>query len=159
MWIYWISGGVISFLIAALAIGREAHRLDRIAPRVTYQIEEAVDFVAKQIPLSTQSRLTFSGLNILIVAHMNWLHSLGLLPEGVIDREQDDSRDVLITENSLVAFLIGVAERSELHSINDVDLAHVTTSHIQYLRAIGCLGGEAQEISGGENAQGNHRLI
>lgn len=150
MWIYWVIAGVIIFVTAALTIGREARRLDRIAPRVTYQIEEAIHFVADRLPVSSQSHLTYEELNQLIVAHLNWLSSRGLLPEGVVDRQQDIMTTVVITEDYLVAYLMEVAEQLEFSIVNDVDIAHITTSHIQYLRAIGCLGPEAHRLSDGD---------
>ena len=37
-----VLSAVAVFAIAAGTIGREAHRLDAVAPRVVYEIEEAV---------------------------------------------------------------------------------------------------------------------
>ena len=57
-WVFAIIAAVLVFAIAAGTIGREAHRLDAIAPRAVYQLDEAVDFVADRIPAESQARLT-----------------------------------------------------------------------------------------------------
>ena len=61
---------VITFVIAALAIGRESHRLDGIAPRAVYRLDEAVDFVCDRLPSSSQARLTAAEVERLLIAHM-----------------------------------------------------------------------------------------
>ena len=53
-----VIAGVLVFAIAAGTIGREAHRLDAVAPRAVYQLDEAVDFVADRLPPASQARLT-----------------------------------------------------------------------------------------------------
>ena len=153
MWIYWVVAGVIIFLVAALTLGREARRLDGIAPRVTYEIDQAVHFVADRIPASTQSRLTHDELKFMISTHLNLLHRCGLMPEGVVDRKQDILKDFVIAEDSLVASLIMVGEQTGLYMIDDLDVAYITASHIQYLRAIGCLGPKVQGLSGRDSGQ------
>ena len=64
-------------MIAAVVVGREAHRLDSVAPRSVYIIDEAVEFVAEYLPADTQSRLTPDELEQLLTFHMRWLHAKG----------------------------------------------------------------------------------
>ncbi len=59
---------VITFVVAALAIGRESHRLDGIAPRAVYRLDEAVDFVCDRLPTSSQARLTPAEVERLLIA-------------------------------------------------------------------------------------------
>ncbi|MEY3029750.1 MAG: hypothetical protein RL058_113, partial [Actinomycetota bacterium] len=53
---------VLVFAVAALTIGREARRLDAVAPRAVYEIDEATEFVADRLPPDTQARLTYEEL-------------------------------------------------------------------------------------------------
>ena len=46
--VFVIVAAVAVFVIAALVVGREAHRLDAVAPRSVYIPEEAGEFVAKK---------------------------------------------------------------------------------------------------------------
>ncbi|MBK5331351.1 MAG: hypothetical protein JJD93_05235, partial [Ilumatobacteraceae bacterium] len=77
-----------TFVIAAVVVGREARRLDSVAPRSVYIVDEAVEFVAEYLPAGTQSRLTPDELEQLLTFHMRWLHAKGLQPENVVDRRQ-----------------------------------------------------------------------
>ena len=50
------------FVVAAVVIGREAHRVDGVAPRVVYDIDEATSYVADRLPPNSQARLTYEEL-------------------------------------------------------------------------------------------------
>ena len=83
--IFTIIAAVLVFALAAGAIGREAHRLDAIAPRAVYQLDEAVDFVADRLPPQSQARLTPAEVETLLVAHVQWLHDQGLQPDRAVE--------------------------------------------------------------------------
>ena len=66
-WVFAVVAAVAVFVIAAVVVGREAHRLDAVAPRVVYHLDEAVEFVADRVPPATQARLTPAELEQLLV--------------------------------------------------------------------------------------------
>lgn len=146
LWLFIGAAAVSVFLIAALTIGREARRLDALAPRAVYEIEQAAAFVAETLPASTQARLTMQELERLLVLHLNWLHSRGLLPEGVIDRRQDIDEPVIVSEDSMIGFLLGEAEREGIAILDDVDVVGVTDAHLAYFDAIGAVGPRADTV-------------
>ena len=134
---------IATFAIAAGAIGREAHRLDAIAPRAVYRLDEAVDYVADRLPAGSQARLTPAEVEQLLVAHMAWLHERGLQPDRVIDRPQDILEPVVVSENDLIAHLLGVADVIGVALLDDVDAVNVVDAHLAYLDAIGAVGPDA----------------
>jgi hypothetical protein len=131
------------FVIAAVAVGREARRLDAVAPRAVYEIEDAVQFVASRLAAESQARLTFDDLRKLLRAHLRWLHDKGLQPADVIDRRQDIDEDVVVDEDTLTAWLLAEAERREVEVLDDVDVYRVVRAHLEYFEAIGAVGPEA----------------
>ena len=131
------------FVIAATVIGREAHRLDALAPRVIYDIDEATSFVADRLPAHTQARLTYAELRKMLVLHMGWLHSNGLQPQDVTDRRQDITESVVFGEETLTAFLMGEAMEARIEVLDDVDIVHVVRAHLDYFEAIGAVGPSA----------------
>lgn len=131
------------FVIAAVVIGREARRLDAVAPRAVYELEDAVAFVAARIPADSQARLTFDEVRQLLVAHMRWLHARGLQPGDVIDRRQDIGDEVVVNEETLTAWLLGEAERQSIDLVDDVDAVHVVQAHLAYFEEIGAVGPRA----------------
>ena len=134
-----IVAGLIVFAIAAGTVGREAHRLDAVAPRVVYQIEQAVEFVADHLAPAAQARLTYPELEQLLTFHLRWLHAKGLQPDKVIDRRQDIALPVIIDETTEVAYLLSEAERAGL-DVLDEDIVHVVEAHTDYFAAIGDVG-------------------
>jgi len=131
------------FVIAAIVIGREAHRLDALAPRVVYDIDEATSFVADRLPSDSQARLTYAELRKMLVLHMGWLHSKGLQPKDVTDRRQDITESVVFGEETLTAFLMGEAMEARIEVLDDVDIVHVVRAHLDYFEAIGAVGPSA----------------
>jgi len=133
------------FAIAAVTIGREARRLDSVAPRAIYELEQATQFVADRLPSDTQARLTYAELRKLLVFHMRWLHDRGLQPEGVIDRPQDIVDEVVIDEQTVAAYLLGAAEQNRIEILEDVDVVHVVQAHLEYFSAIGAIGPQSND--------------
>lgn len=128
------------FVIAAVVLGREARRLDAIAPRAVYQLDEAVEYVADALPRSTQARLTPEELRTLLTAHMRWLHARGLQPDGITDRPQDIDATVVVDGTTVAAYLLGEAARMRVDVLDDVDVVHVVDAHLAYFSAIGAVG-------------------
>ena len=141
--VFALVAAVLVFVIAAVVVGREAHRLDAVAPRSVYVPEEAAEFVAEYLPVESQARLTPDDLDELLRAHMRWLHTKGLQPTNVIDRRQDITTPVVISEETLVAYLLGEAERHGVDVLDDVDIVNVVDAHLAYFEAIGAVGPRA----------------
>lgn len=140
-----VIAAVLVFAIAAVTIGREARRLDSVAPRAIYELEQATQFVADRLPSDTQARLTYAELRKLLVFHMRWLHDRGLQPEGVIDRRQDIVDEVVIDEQTVAAYLLGAAEQNRIEILEDVDVVHVVQAHLEYFSAIGAIGPQSND--------------
>ncbi|CAB4362679.1 unannotated protein [freshwater metagenome] len=141
--IYVMAAAVGTFVIAAVVVGREAHRLDAVAPRSVYIPEEAAEFVAEYLPQDSQARLTPNDLERLLTLHMRWLHSNGLQPANVVDRRQDIISTVVISEDTVAGYLLGEAEREGIEIIDDVDVVNVVEAHLAYFDAIGAVGPKA----------------
>ena len=138
-----VLAAIASFVIAALVIGREARRLDSVAPRAVYDLDQAIEFVADRLPAETQSRLTFDELRVLLKLHMRWIHEKGLQPADVIDRPQDITDVIVLGEETLTAYLLGKAEESRIEVLDDVDVVHVVRAHLAYFESIGAVGPSA----------------
>ena len=140
-----IIAAALVFAIAAVIIGREARRLDSVAPRAVYELEQATKFVADNLPSETQARLTFAELRKLLVFHMRWLHDKGLQPAGVVDRRQDIVDEVVIDEQTLTAYLLDAAEKNNIEILDDVDAVYVVKAHLKYFDAIGAIGPQSND--------------
>ena len=141
--VFAVIAAVAVFAIAAGAIGREAHRLDSVAPRAVYILDEAVDFVCDRLPPTSQARLTPAEVEQLLLFHMRWLHEHGLQPDDVVDLPQSIAAPVVITEDTLTAYLLGEAEANGVELLDDVDAVNVVEAHLAYFDAIGAVGPRA----------------
>ncbi len=141
--VFAVVAALLVFAIAAVVVGREAHRLDAVAPRVVYQLDEAVDFVCDRLPEESQARLTPEEVEQLLVFHMRWLHEQGLQPDQVVDLPQAIDETVVLTEDTLTAFLLGEAEANDIALLDDVDAVNVVEAHLGYFEAIGAVGPQA----------------
>jgi hypothetical protein len=134
---------VIVFVMAAVVVGREAHRLDAVAPRAVYMPDEAIDFVCDRLPEESQARLTPGEVEQLLTFHMQWLHAQGLQPDKVVDQRQAIDEQVVVTEDALTAYLLGEADRNGVDLLDDVDAVNVVEAHLAYFEAIGAVGPQA----------------
>jgi len=128
--LYVALAAVLVFVIAAVVVGREAHRLDAVAPRSVYIPQEALEFVAEYLPPESQARLTPDELEQLLLAHMRWLHAKGLQPTNVIDRRQDILGLVVIADDTV-------------NVDGDITLTFPSNgfdAHLAYFAAIGAVG-------------------
>jgi hypothetical protein len=141
--VFALAAALVVFAIAAGTIGREAHRLDAMAPRAVYQLDEAVDYVADRLPPDSQARLTPAEVDELLRAHLRWMHEQGLQPDKVIDARQGIDDRVVISEDALVAYLLAEAERLGVELLDDVDAVNVVDAHLAYFEAIGAVGPQA----------------
>ena len=132
------------FAIAAITVGREARRLDSVAPRVVYELDEAVIDVADRLPAASQARLTHDEVRELLRLHLGRMHQLGLLPADITDRRQDIEVPTFLEEIDEVAYVIGGAEQAGL-DIVDEDVAAVVEAHLAHLDAIGAVGPRATD--------------
>lgn len=138
-----VVAAVAVFVIAAVVVGREAHRLDAVAPRVVYSLEEATDFVCDRLPEESQARLTPGEVEQLLTFHMQWLHTQGLQPDRALDKKQDIDETVVVNETALAAYLLGEADRNDVDLLDDVDAVNVVDAHLAYFAAIGAVGPQA----------------
>ena len=143
--VFALLAALATFLIAAVVVGREARRLDAVAPRVVYRVDEAVEYMSDRLPEASQARLTPGEVEQLLVFHLRWLHAKGLQPIDVIDRRQDITTPTVITEDTLIGYLLGEAEREGVDLLDDVDAVAVADAHLAYLGAIGAVGPPADD--------------
>jgi hypothetical protein len=78
-----------------------------------------------------------------LVAHLGWLHEQGLQPDKPVDQRQGMTEQVVVSEDALVAYLLGAAEEAGVELLDDVDAVNVVDAHLAYLDAIGAVGPQA----------------
>ncbi|HTN79341.1 MAG TPA: hypothetical protein VMK16_06690 [Acidimicrobiales bacterium] len=134
------------FIIAAVVIGREAHRLDAMSPRVVFDLDEAVLSVSERLPIEVTSELSYADVRDLLRWHMADLRAQGLKPPAAMEEPQDPSKLIVVDEDASVSSLVARVA-SEGRSYRREDVEAVVEAHFAYLREIGAVGppaGDAQ---------------
>ena len=135
-----VVAAVAVFAIAAVVIGRESHRLDAVAPRAVYVVDEAIDYVADTVPPESQARLTHDEVRQLLALHMAQLREQGpAAARGRRPRPGHRRRPWWWRRRAPSGYVIGRAEAAGL-DVDDVDVVNVVEAHLAYLDAIGAVG-------------------
>ena len=134
----------IVFAVAAAVIGREARRLDAVAPNPTFDMDEAVEWVAEHLPFEVTAELSHDDVRRIIDWNLEFFRLKGVSGNG----------HGAVTEGPVV---VGGAETVEYVLARAVAIGveytapqvhAVLEAQMNYLEAIGAIGPEADEPPG-----------
>jgi hypothetical protein len=135
---------LISFTIAAGAIGREAHRLDSFSPVPVYDVEQAVGFVAERLPEDVSSRVSFWEVRAVLDASRDDQDHFGLSQESLVVQGPAHRVDQLVVvSDDRVARIASSLEQPHPTLLPD-DIGIVLAAELEYLRSIGAVGPQAE---------------
>ncbi len=139
---------LMSFVIAAVTVGREAHRLDSFSPVPVYDVERAVEFVAANLSEQASGTLSFWDVRQILDWSRDDLSGIGLSSESlvVLGPKQDLIDSPVVIDEERVSRLV---ERAidEGTSFTGVDIRSVLTAELGYLERIGAIGPAADEAA------------
>ena len=133
----WVSIAVIAvlvFVIAAVAIGRETHRLDAVAPAPTLDLYDAVDWIAEQLPVEISAHITYEDVRDIVTWHVEAMQERGVEPT----MGADGSLVIVDEERSVESLALRA-----LREGRDVDPRHIRAvldGELAYFAAIGAIG-------------------
>ena len=146
VWIFVVLAAVGVFVIAAVTVGREAFRLGHQPPPTVLDVDEAVHFVADDLPGEAQGRLTYDEVRTLVAAQLDLLRARGVLARpgeelaaGTNGETGRGEPPVVIADDDAVATLLGEVEDHEI-DVDDHDVFLVVSSLNRYLASIGAVG-------------------
>jgi hypothetical protein len=126
----------ISFVVAAVVIGREARRLGAQRKRPIYRLEDAVEHVADQLPFEVAAQLTHEDVRTLLRWHLNALQ----FEDGAILAVADDpDTDLLVVSDVDAVAALARRARAELPEVTMPQIRAVVACHLDYLVAIGAI--------------------
>jgi hypothetical protein len=134
-----VLAAALVFIIAAVVIGREAHRLDARSPRVVFDLDEAVLAVSERLPADVTAELSYADVRDIVRWHMADLHAQGLRPPTALEVPQDPTRLVVVDEEASIASLVA-RSASEGRTYRPDDVTAVVEAHFEHLREIGAVG-------------------
>lgn len=134
----------VVFAIAAIVIGREARRLDAVPPQPTFDMDEAVQWVAENLPFEVSAVLSHDDVRRIIDLNLEYFRIKGVSGNG---SSAGSTGPVVVGGAETVKYVLERAEASgtpytatQVHAVLDAQLT--------YLEAIGAIGPEAPPDAG-----------
>ena len=125
---------VVVFVIAAVTIGRETHRLDSFAPAPAFELVDAVAWISERLPPEVSAQISYSDVRDLVSWHLAILERA-----GVAQQAGGNDQLVIVEDDAATSALVALAyEQGRLFT--DEQVKAVLDGEIAYLRAIGAVG-------------------
>jgi hypothetical protein len=137
--LYGVIAVVVVFMVAAAVVGREARRLDAVPPRPTFDLDEAVTWVADHLPFEVSAELSHDDVRRIIDWNLEFFRMKGVSGNG---HTVPSDGPVVVGGAETVDYVLARARAAgagytppQVHAVLDAQMS--------YLEAIGAVGPEA----------------
>ena len=127
------------FAVAAVVVGREARRLDAVPPRPTFDLDDAVLWVAEHLPFEVSAELSHADVRRIIDWNLEYFRTRGVAGNGSSHALQEQ---VIVGGSETVAYVLERAKAAGA-DYTPVQLHAVLDAQMSYLEHIGAIGPEA----------------
>lgn len=122
---------VAIFAIAAVVVGREAHRLAAQPPRRVFDFEEAVVWVCDRVAPEVAAVITPDDVRQILSWHLEYFRVMGVSSNG--DSSHVPDKPVVVSGAESVDFVLTRAEAAgagytpeQVHAVLDAQMAYLT---------------------------------
>ncbi len=135
IWLFAVVGVALVLAIGFLAVGRSTSVLRYQARPAVFDLEEAVGFIADELPEGPAGRLTVDDVRWLLRADVDRLE------QATADADDPHAATDIVDQDATVARILELAD-AEDRDLADEDVVAVLDARTDYLRAIGAIGPE-----------------
>lgn len=128
------------FVIAAVVIGREARRLDAVAPTPVFDLDEATAWIAEHLPDDATALLSYGEVRQIIEWSLEFLRAQAPRRNG---NTPATDADVVVGSAETVTFVLDRARAEGVEELTPALVHAVVEAQLAYLEAIGAVGPEA----------------
>lgn len=136
--VYGVVALIVIFAIAAAVVGREARRLDAVAPNPTFDLDEAVEWIADHLPFEVSAELSHDDVRRIIDWNLEFFRLKGVSGNG---HGTTSEGPVIVGGAETVDYVLARSEAlgspytaAQVHAVLDAQMS--------YLEAIGAIGPE-----------------
>ncbi len=130
--------------IAAVVVGREASRLAHQPPRLVFDVEEAVDWVAEHLPPEVSAQLSYDDVRAIVDWSLEHFRSMGVPQNG---DAADSAPLVVVGGADTIAHVLARAAASGV-TVDAFQVHAVLEAEMSYLETIGAAGPLAEPPEG-----------
>jgi hypothetical protein len=143
IWLFIVLSGVLVVATAWFALTLVTTKLNATPTLAVFDIEEATDYVADNLPDRVSSHVSHDDVRLLLRWELTYFRERGVASFGGIDHAAEGvamrGRSVIADEDSIVDELLTRAHEEGL-DVDAVDIVCVTDLTSDYLVAIGAVG-------------------
>jgi hypothetical protein len=131
----------IVFAIGAIAIGREARRLDAFSPVPTLDVEEVVDWIGEHLPPAMSAELGYLDVRRILDWQLDELERRGLASESIVVHGPAGRvvTDLTVVDDEMVDTLVQRAITAD-DPYTGAQIRAVLEAYLGYLAMIGAVG-------------------
>ena len=133
--LFWALCALVSFLIAAVAVGSVTGVQAQRPMRAVYVVEDAVTYVADNLPPDVAAQISYDDVRAVIEAQIAYMSRRGLASGRTFDTVADDL--VVVDEDEPLAWVLGEVEDRDL---SDEQVVIVLRTEAEFQRSIGAVG-------------------
>ena len=145
IWVFIVIGAALVLFIAWFAVSLVTARLNATPALAVFDIEEATNYIADNLPQRVQNHLSHDDVRLLLRWEITYFRERGVASFGGVDhaaeRAAKQGESVVADEDDIVDELVSRA-REEGLDVDAVDVVCVTDLTNDYLVAIGAVGME-----------------
>lgn len=144
IWVFVVLALLTTFVIAAVAVGSSTAQLATRARRSVYDLDEAVVFVADQLPTEITAEIGFDDVRAALGWNLDYLQSTGIASAKAAD--DPGSGLIVVGDSEPLAWVLGRLESAEEgsagSSLSDQQVAAILEANRSYEVSIGAIGDE-----------------
>lgn len=124
------------FAIAAVVIGREARRLDRMPPQPVFNFEDAVSWVCEHVPFAVAAELSPDDVRRILNWHLDFFRVKGVSSNGSTPHVEGP---VVVSGAETTDFVLARSEAAGA-AYTPEQVYAVLEAQMEYLGEIGAIG-------------------
>lgn len=92
IWLVWLVGGMLVVLVAVGTVAITSTKLASTPRDAYFDVEEAVTYVADELPTVISGRLSYEDVRLLVRWYLTYLRERGIASYGGVDHEAERAR-------------------------------------------------------------------
>ncbi len=146
IWFFVVLAVVAVFVIAAVAIGRETHRLDAVTPVPSVDVNDAVGWISERLPEDISAQVSYEDVRDILLWHLDEMQSRGVAStlEGASGTHANAAgSNPIVVDDDWGVDAVGMRALQNGRDLNPLQIRAVLDAELEYFNAIGAVGPQA----------------